>query len=150
MKRFFLVFLFGILYCGLIFSQSQGRTMYVTVNSAEVKASTGFFSDTLGTLTLGSTVTAVQEKGKWIEVQSGVISGWVAAASLSSKRITGQGHSAAAGEIALAGKGFSSEVEMEYRQNGLDYSIVDSMERQRIVRQDLYRFITDGRLSLGE
>ena len=134
----------------MVFSQSQG-TMYVAVQSAEVKSSTGFFSKVVGNLALGTAVMAIRENGKWIEVRAeNSLSGWVAAASLSSRRITGSGHSASAGEIALAGKGFTQDVEAEYRKNGLDYSAVDSMENLVIPREELLKFVTDGRLSKGE
>jgi predicted Zn-dependent protease len=49
-------------------------------------------------------------------------------------------------EIALAGKGFSPEIELEYRKNGLDYSSVDMMEILNIDDNDLRKFIDDGRL----
>ena len=55
-----------------------------------------------------------------------------------------------ASEVAMAGKGFSPDMEMEYRKNGLDYSMVDSMERITVPSDDLLRFITEGRLSRGE
>ena len=150
MKRLFLVSIFLVFCLGLGFSQSQGRTMFVAVNSAELKASTGFFANTVGTLPLGSTVTVVRESGKWTEIRAGSLSGWVASASLTPRRVTGQGHSATVGEIALAGKGFSIETEVEYRGNGLDFSEVDSMESLNISKEELLRFITDGRLSRGE
>ena len=135
----------------LAFPQSQGSTIYVAVQSAEIKSSTGFFGNTVGALALGTAVTAIRENGKWIEVRAeNSLSGWVAAASLSSRRITGSGHSASAGEIALAGKGFTPDVEVEYRKNGLDYSVVDTMENLNIPKEELLKFVTDGRLSKGE
>jgi hypothetical protein len=50
----------------------------------------------------------------------------------------------------MAGKGFSPDMEMEYRKSGLDYSMVDSMEQITVPEDDLLRFITEGRLSKGE
>jgi len=135
----------------LIFSQAQGRTMYVAVQSAEMKSSTGFFSSIVENLALGTAVTAIRENGKWMEVRSeNTVSGWVAAASLSSRRVTGSGHSASAGEIALAGKGFTREVEIEYRKNGLDFSAVDAMEISNVPKEELLEFVNTGRLSKGE
>ena len=151
MKRLVLILLIVLSCCVLVFSQAQGKNMYVAVKSAELKSSAGSLSNTLATLELGSTVTVIQENGKWSEVRTEKsLSGWVASASLSARRITGQGRSASAGEIALAGKGFSAEVEMEYRKSGLDYSAVDSMEKLTTPREDLIKFINDGHLSRGE
>jgi len=52
--------------------------------------------------------------------------------------------------VAMAGKGFSPNTEIEYRKNGLDYSMVDLMERTLVSENELLRFVTDGRLSRGE
>jgi uncharacterized protein YgiM (DUF1202 family) len=148
-KPFLLVLVLGI--GGMAFSQTQGQTMYVAVRSAALKSSTGFFAKTLSILSLGEAVTVIRDAGKWMEIRAGASrTGWAAAASLSAKRVTGSGYSAAVGEIALAGKGFSPEVEMEYRKNGLDYSTVDSMENLNIPDEELLQFIDDGHLSKGE
>ena len=150
MKRLFSFALIFLSFGGMVFSQS-GRTMYVAVNSAEVKSSTGFFSSTVAALALGDPVTVIREDGKWMEVRTAHSqSGWIAAASLTSKRVIGEVRSASASEIALAGKGFSPEVEAEYRANGLDYSAVDAMENLNVPPGDLLKFINDGRLSRGE
>lgn len=150
MKRLFFVMLIAVLGGAAAFSQAQ-KTMYVVVKSTPVKSSTGFFARTVKTLALGDTVTAVRESGKWTEVRSGSVSGFVAATSLSSKRVTGSGNSASAGEIALAGKGFSPETEKEFKNvDKLDYSGVDAMERLTVSESDLLKFISDGHLSKGE
>jgi uncharacterized protein YgiM (DUF1202 family) len=152
MKRVFFLLLISMWCQSMVFSQSQGKTMFVTVNSAVLKSSTGFFSRTVGTLALGTAVTVIRESGKWMEVRTGnALSGWIGTASLSSKRIASQSsNSATAGEIALAGKGFTKEVEIEYRKNGLNYSAVDAMENLTIPGEELLRFVNDGRLSKGE
>jgi uncharacterized protein YraI len=152
MRRLFLLSIFLMLFYSMAFAQSQGRTMFVAVNSAEVRSSTGFFSSTVGTLALGSTVTVIRESGRWMEVRAETISGWVAAASLTTRRITGQGRSATAGEIALAGKGFSSEVETEYQRDGYNQNFyaVYLIEAQTVPRNELLQFIADGRLFRGE
>jgi uncharacterized protein YgiM (DUF1202 family) len=151
MKRLF--FILMILFClnAVVFSQSLGKTMYVAVNSAEIKSSTGLLGKSLGKLALGEPVTVLRENGKWSEVRTEKsLTGWVAATSLSSKRVIGQGRTASAREIALAGKGFSQETEVEYRKNGLDFSIVDTMEKLAIPDDELLKFVTDGRLNEGK
>ena len=140
-----------ILFCmaGHIYSQTSS-TRYVAVQTAVLKSSTGFFASRVGELSLGDEVTAIRESGKWTQVSKGNLSGWVATTSLSTRRIVSSGSSATIGEYALAGKGFSKELEIEYRKSGLDYSIVDSMERLVIEAAELERFVTEGRLARGE
>ena len=151
MKRFLPVLLIGIIIAGVVFAQAGGRTMYVSAKTAELKASTGAFSDKIADLALGDRVTLIRESGKWAEVRTDdAKTGWILLASITSRRVTGSGYSATAGEIALAGKGFSPETELEYKKNGLNYSAVDQMERFSISSSDLRKFITDGRLAEGE
>jgi SH3-like domain-containing protein len=150
MRRFLLFFAI-ILYSGVpVFSQSIGIIRFVAVKSATVKDSPWFFARDLGNLPLGNNVTLINESGKWSHIRSGNLTGWVTSASLSVRRIVASGTSATATEIALAGKGFSPETEMEYRQNGLDYSMVDFMEQITAPKDELLDFINDGRLSRGE
>jgi SH3-like domain-containing protein len=150
MKR--LIFLFTIVFCtgSLVFSQTAGNRRYVAVQSTVMKDSTGFFARELGRLSLGTELTLIRENGKWSEVRAGNLSGWVASSSLSARRVIVSGTTPSAGEITLAGKGFSPDVEIEYRRNGLDYSTVDAMEQMVIPVDDLLRFVTEGRLSRGE
>jgi hypothetical protein len=151
MKKLAFLLLFTALCCGPVFSQSAGSTMYVVVKSAEIKASTGVFARKTGELGLGEAVTVVRANGNWVEVRAkSSQTGWVALSSLSSRRVTGSGNSASAGEIALAGKGFSPETEVEYRKNGLDYSDVNNMEGIIIPIAELQRFVEEGRLARGE
>jgi hypothetical protein len=156
MKRLIFLTALGLSVAGALCAQSlTGKTMYVTAKALEVKSSTAFFSETLGTLSYGAAVSVLKEYGKWVEIKSSdppVISGWVAAASLTTKRIiTSSSTSASANELALAGKGFSQEVENAYRQSGtLNYAAIDEMEAIAIPQGQLSAFLQEGRLARGE
>ena len=150
MRRLFLLLIISAFSLSLVFSQSGGSRRYVAVESATVKSSNGFFSQDRGTLPLGTEVTVVRDDGKWTEIRAGNLTGWVAAADLSTRKIIASTSSVTPGEVALAGKGFSPAVEEEYRKNGPDYSAVDVMERMDIPATELLRFITEGRLAGGE
>jgi hypothetical protein len=152
MRRFLLLAVFAICAGAPAFSQTARSTRYVSVQSAAIKDSNSFFAGELGNLSLGDAVTLIEEttSGKWSLIRSGETTGWVTTASLSVRRIVASGTSASSTEIALAGKGFSPEIEMEYRKTGLDYSMVEFMEKISIQREELLGFITDGRLAKGE
>jgi SH3-like domain-containing protein len=150
MRRFLLLFII-FLYSGIpIFSQITGIIRFVSVKSAIIKDSPWFFASELGNLPLGNEVLLISETGKWSRIRSGNLTGWVTSASLSVRRIIASGTNSTATEIALAGKGFSPETEIEYRQNGLDYSMVDFMEQITVPKDELLGFVNDGRLSRGE
>ncbi|MDR3019988.1 MAG: SH3 domain-containing protein [Treponema sp.] len=134
-----------------VFSQTSQNTRFVAVQSAALKSSTGFFASNVATLSLGDTVTLIQESGKWSQVRAGNHTGWIASSSLSARRVIASGNvGVSASEVALAGKGFSPETEMEYKKNGLDFTLVDTMERITVPSNELLRFITDGQLQRGE
>ena len=152
MKRFLILLVMAACAGSLLFAQqAAGRnTRYVSVQSVSVKDSTGFFAKELGNLPLGTEVTLLRDEGKWSEVRAGNLSGWVASSSLSARRVAASNSTVATTELALAGKGFSPDMEVEYRKSGLDYSRVDSMERMVISTEDLRQFVTEGRLAGGE
>jgi len=150
MKKVILILAFLILANTLVFSQSAGSTMYVSVKTTDLKSSTGTFATKLDTLNLGDAVTYLAKNGNWAEVKTSKnVTGWVNMSGLTTRRITSSGNSASAGEIALAGKGFSPDTEIEYKKGGLDYSGVDQMEKISISGPELQKFIEAGRLSKG-
>lgn len=155
MKRFIMLGCLSILgISGLAAQALRGSTMYVAVKSVPVKSSTDFFASERGTLVYGNQVTVLQEKGKWVEVRSTqpALSGWMSSTNLTAKRIVSSkgATSASASELALAGKGFSKEIEQEYKkEDDLDYTAVDEMETQSVPAQDLKQFLTEGHLQLA-
>ena len=150
MRRFMLLFVLIFSILVPVFSQSMGIIRFVAVKNAIVKDSPWFFARELGNLPLGNEVALLSESGKWSRIRSGNLTGWVTSASLSVRPIVTSGTSSTATEIALAGKGFSPDTELEYRQNGLNYSMVDFMEQITVPKDELLGFINDGRLSKGE
>ena len=145
------IFILLILSITAVTGFSQEKTMYVAVKSTDIKSAAGNFAAKLGTLNLGDAVTLIRSSGTWAEIRtSKALTGWVAMSSLSSKRVTSSGVSSTAGEIALAGKGFSPETEIEYKKGGLDFAEVDQMERITVSMSDLEKFIKDGRLKEGK
>jgi len=160
MKRNIMTILLCLLVIGGIAAQSlQGKTMYVSVKSAELKDSTGLLANVRGIVPYGAEVRVLQEKGRWVEVRAAgppVLTGWMPSGDLSARRIVVSGTSAyaTADELALAGKGFSAEVEAEYKRsasgnNAADYTAIDAMESQTVSGQVLYQFLQEGHLSAG-
>jgi uncharacterized protein YgiM (DUF1202 family) len=150
-------FLFFLVVCTTVLialtAQSSGSTMYVGVKKADVRSSTGFFASLRGTLELGAPVTVLRSREKWAEIRSAnpALSGWVASAALTGRRVSASGFTPGAGEVAMAGKGFSGEVEQIYREGEqLDYSAVDAMESFTVPEGELYTFLAEGRLTTGE
>ncbi len=136
-------------------SAASKKTKYVTVETVSLKNGTGFFSSEVATLQYGDAVTVIRTKGSKSYVslkQKPAVKGWLASKSLTKKKIVKSSNvSASADEIALAGKGFSSEVEQEYRKTGrYDYKSVDAIEKKAASDKAVYTFIIEGDLKGAE
>jgi hypothetical protein len=157
MKKSILAAVLGMaVLCGLA---AQSQTMYVATKNVSLKTGTGLFAGTVPGITLqyGDQVVVLRESTGWMQVRPAkdpAKTGWVRTNSLSLRRIvSGSNTSASAGELALAGKGFSADVENSYRQSSgaqLNYAEIDRMEAQVVEPQDLFQFLDQGGLNKGE
>jgi len=133
-------------------AQNTPSTLYVAAKSVEVKSSSGIFGRVLGTLAFGEAVTLQQNQGKWVSVRNASgLQGWAQADAFSTRRMFSSGSGVSASEFALAGKGFSGDLEKILRSSGeVDYSAVDAMEKRNISPEELQAFLREGRLAEGE
>ena len=154
MKKMFVFLVLFFLFSGALFAQIRsGAPAWISVRQAPVKASTWFFAGTRGNLAVGAEVSVLQVSGDWAEIRSNSpsLTGWTRVGNLSPRVIVGEGTSASAREVALAGKGFNQEVEGVYKTEGnLNYDGVDWMERITVPQDVLLRFMEEGRLNTGE
>ena len=157
MKRFFLFALLCVFFISGLAAQSlKGKTVYVAIKTGNLKASADVFAKNTASVKYGDTFKVIQEKDKWVEVQ-GVsnpsLNGWITAANVTTKKIvvSGASTSASADELALAGKGFSREVEGSYKKSGsVNYDDVDFMETLNVSDQEVYDFLVEGHLKKGD
>ena len=156
MKRLIITIGLVLFICGLAAAQvSRGGTLYVATKTVELKASTGVFARTNATLNYGDRVTVLSVDGKWVEVRSvssPSLTGWTASANMTAKQVVaGSTTTATASEVALAGKGFNQEVEESYKKSGnFNYADVDRTEAISVNLAELFRFLEEGRLSMGD
>lgn len=132
------------------------ESMSVQVKEGRVYAKPNFLSQMKGTLGYGQKVTAGEEEGAWRQVSAGQgLTGWMHVSALTERRISLRAGSekaqtgASGEEMALAGKGFSKEVEASYRaqHRGLNYAAVDKMERAYAVSDaQINAFLSSGGL----
>ncbi len=155
MKKYFVLFLL----CALPFfsfaatkAASKSVVMYVAVQNATFKEKKSFFSATVAELTYGQSVRVVNTNGKWAEavLADGNKRGWIALSSLTKKKIKKSDFKASTDELALAGKGFSAEIEKKYRKtSSADYASVDRIESSIVSDSELLNFIDGGKLNGG-
>ena len=134
------------------------KTMSVKVRETQLRATPSHFGKIVAKLSYGDRVTLLGKLGAWEKVSTvgGKVQGWIHNTALTSQTIalkSGQADvksSVGQKEIALAGKGFSKEVEAEYRKTNknLDYTWINRMETFKASPSQMQKFIADGRLAL--
>jgi hypothetical protein len=136
-------------------AQVHAEAMSVQVKQAPLRQMPTPFGRIVAKLAYGEQVEQTREQRGWVEVrsESRALSGWLHASALTDEEIElSAGDSdanvgASSSEIALAGKGFSAEVESEYkRKRKLDYTWVDRMERIEVTDSRKQAFLDAGGL----
>ena len=138
-------------------SAEVGEKKYVAVEKSYLKSSTWFFARKIEVVTYGQSVEIISEKGNWVKVKmldDSSVTGWISEKSLTSKKIVLRNDtrlSTSTEELALAGKGFTKEIENIYKEEfNIDFSLVDNMENSSIQEEDLLDFIKEGSLRGSE
>lgn len=133
----------------------NGEPMYIELKSAPLKSSDSFLSTTIQSLTYGSEVDAIELQNGWYKVKSKGKIGWIHSSALSknkidlTKQITKAPTSVSSKEATMAAKGFSAEVEREYKAQNptLRFDLVDKLEKQTINIQAQDKFVQSGGLN---
>jgi uncharacterized protein YgiM (DUF1202 family) len=149
-----------ILVTGAAAFAAEPKQMSVTVKTTQVRATPGYLGKVLGELKYGDSVTILEQPADapkdWRKIlgPDKKLEGWVNSSALTQKEIvlkSGSGQvsqSASSGDVALAGKGFNSDVEKQYKENEhLDYTWVDRMEAFQVTPQQVTAFLTQGGLT---
>jgi len=140
-----------VLAVGLAWASSE--VLSVQIKTGSLRASPSFLGSSLGSVQYGDRLTVHRRQGPWVEVVSADgEKGWIHQSALSKKQIVMTAGnqpvetSASGDEIALAGKGFSEEVEAAYQQENaeLDYTWVDRMELFKVTPEQAEEFLAGG------
>ena len=131
------------------------KEMSVQVRDGQLRNRASFLGTVTGTVAYGDRVTVNQTQAGWCEVAKvDGATGWIHESALTPKRVvmasgTDDARAGASGEeVALAGKGFSKEVEAEYKKQNkdIDYTWVDWMGKQTVPNDRLVLFLKQGDL----
>ncbi len=132
------------------------KEMSVQVRDGQLRNRASFLGAVTGAVAYGDRVTVNQSQSGWCEVATAAgKTGWIHESALTPKRVvlssgTTDARAGASGEeVALAGKGFSKEVEAEYKKQNkdIDYAWVDWMGKQKVSGEQLVQFLKQGELA---
>ncbi len=136
-----------------IWAAVQTKLMSVQVRTGQLRDGASFLAPVVSTLAYGERVQTQQTQGDWLQVSTtDGITGWMHRSALTPKRIVlkaGAGAvpvSGAGEELALAGKGFSADVEAAFKRahTGIDFSWVDRAEQIVVTPQETKVFLAEG------
>lgn len=156
LRRIVIVLGFFMAVAGAAWSDSA--MMSVQVKEAQLRSTPSFLGSIVGQVSYGDRVQTMQKQGDWVDVKSPKnLRGWIHQSALTSKQVVlnpgAQTQSAASGqEVALAGKGFNSDVEAQYRKNNsrIDYTWVNRMETFVVSRDQMISFLDEGKVKPSE
>lgn len=134
---------------------AKGTVKYVSSSNAVLREKASTSSKKAFIVSYASSVEVLQEKGKWSYVQLSSDSskkGWITTNQLTKKKLSATSKvSANAKEIALAGKGFSKNLELNLTKGfSYDFSLVNKVEKFSVSEQEVIAFMKEGKLEVGE
>jgi SH3-like domain-containing protein len=127
--------------------------MSVQVKSGQVRATPSFLGQLVATVNYGDRLQVLEQQGDWCKVNvPGGQTGWVHSSALTKKKVVLKAGSqdaqsgASSEELALAGKGFNSQVEADFksRNQNIDFTWVDRMEKIKVSPESMQQFIKEG------
>lgn len=151
MRRLVLMALMAIVALPVLAART--KLMAVQVREAQVRQAPGYLSRVLATVPYTAAVTVLEEKNDWSRIQTGDgMEGWMHSTALTTKRLklSGDGPDAqlavSSDEQALAGKGFNSDVEKQFKERNAkaDFAAVDKMETLKIPVAEIQAFLKKG------
>jgi SH3-like domain-containing protein len=130
-------------------------TMSVQVQNGQLRAAPSFLAASVASVQYGDAVTVLEEQSGWMKVQGpGGKEGWIHNSALTRKRVILRADGkdaptgASADELALAGKGFNSDVEAQFKAENkdVDFTWVDRMEKIKIDPKEIREFLAQGKV----
>ncbi len=138
---------------GLLWAAPKvGAVVTVRVMSAKVMKAPKFIGPTAGAVSRGDNLTVREVKGDWYRVD-GAAAGWINRTSVAEGKLVlsskpGGGSGASRDEVELAGRGFTPDVERQYRTSHptLDFAHVEAIEEIEVDVAGLSKFVDEGGL----
>jgi SH3-like domain-containing protein len=138
----------------LLATAASAEWMSVQVQSTQVREMPSYLGRVLATANYTERVEVLQRQRGWAQVRVGGRIGWVNESALTKKQlrlVSGAAdveRSASGEEIALAGKGFNSQVEADFKakNSAVDFTWIDRMEKFTVSEQEIGDFLREGGL----
>ena len=151
MKKWVCLLVLGVLLSAGIALAASYR---VVTEEAAIRKDRKFFAPVVIKAPYGEVLQDQGRKGDWMRVTYRGKQGWVHVSAVKEQQVDwtsmrgGRAEEASRDEVALAGKGFTPEVEKSFRDQNpkMRYDLVSQVETYQVVDEELQAFIRQGRL----
>lgn len=131
---------------------ASARVMSVQVREGALRSGPSFLGQLTAKVTYAQQVQILGTRGDWVHVSAAGKIGWIHESALTTKKLKLQAGTqdarlaASTDELALAGKGFSAEVESEFQKENrqADYTLVNKIESIEIPDAKIRGFLVRG------
>lgn len=138
----------------LMTSAALAANVKVITQEAVIRKDKRFFSPAIIRVPYGSVIQEVGREGDWLRVKYQGKQGWVHISAVQEQKLNlaslagGQAQETSREEVALAGKGFTPEVEKAFREKNpkMRYDLVDQVQSYKADEQKLQAFFQAGSL----
>jgi hypothetical protein len=151
MKKQVWIILLGVL---LMASVALAATVKVITQEAAIRKDKRFFAPVVARVAYGEVIQELERKGDWLRVSYRGKEGWIHISAVQEQKFelsslsTGRAQETSREEVALAGKGFTPEVEKAFREKNpkMRYDLVDRVQGYKVAEPRLQAFIRAGNL----
>jgi len=133
----------------------QAAEMSVQIQTGQLRETPSYLGKALSTVGYADRVTIITRQGPWLQVTSPAgKTGWIHESALTRDKIVLKAgaddvqRTASGEEIALAGKGFNSQVEADFKDKNkeIDFTWIDRMEKINVKQAEMNEFMAEGGL----
>jgi hypothetical protein len=136
----------------LVASVAMAASVKVVTQQAVIRKDKRFFSPPVITAPYGEIMQELARDGDWLQVQYRGNQGWIHASAVEEQKLNlssvmkSKAKETSRDEVALAGKGFTPEVEKAFRAKNpqMEYDLVDRIQGYRVSMDQLHLFVRDG------
>ncbi|HYB19457.1 MAG TPA: hypothetical protein VEH09_00940 [Thermodesulfobacteriota bacterium] len=147
-------FLFLLLGLGLTSSVALAATVKVVTQEAIIRGDKRFFAPAVARAPYGSVLQEQSREGDWLRVTYQGKQGWIHVSAIQEQKFQlsslagGQAQETSHDEVALAGKGFTPEVEKAFREKNpkMRYDLVNQVQSYKVDEQKIQAFLQAGNL----
>jgi len=139
----------------LIASVALGATVQVITQEATIRKDKRFFAPVVARVAYGEAIQELERQGDWLRVRYKGKEGWIHKSAVQEQKFqlsslaTEKAQETSQEEVALAGKGFTPEVEKAFREKNpkMRYDLVDRLQGYKVSEPQLQAFIRAGNLN---